>query len=77
MSLKTAPMEFKIGLLNGLGFGVDSKGYVVGQDGRRVLDPYINEEVKVNDMAILPGSTIILNDNPISIAGYMDQYGDI
>ena len=70
-------MEFKVELLKGLGFGIDASGYVTNKDGKRVVDPYVNEEVKANDMAILPGSTIILDDNPISIAGYMDEHGDI
>jgi hypothetical protein len=78
ISIKEAPKEFKIELLRALGLDADNDGiYVIGKDGKRVLDKYINEPIKLSNMVILPGSTIVLDDNPISIAGYMDEFGEI
>lgn len=78
VSLKQAPREFKIELLRQLGYSVEANGiYVLDKDGKQVVDKYINEPVKLSNMVILPGSTIVLDDNEISIAGYMEEHGEI
>jgi hypothetical protein len=28
-------------------------------------------------MVVMPGSVVVLDDNPVSIAGYMDEFGDV
>ena len=33
--------------------------------------------VKIDNMVILPGSTIILDDNELSISKYLEEYGDV
>ncbi len=70
------PKEMKPLLLKELGLGIDENGFVT-QNGKQVLDKYIREPVRVENMAILPGSTIVLDDNPLSIALYIEEYGDL
>ena len=77
ISLKNAPREFKIALLKALNFGVDQEDYVVDSTGKRVVDEYIDSNVQLKDMAIFPGSTIVINDNPLSIASYIEEHQDI
>lgn len=76
LSLKDVSNESKISLLRELGF--DSDGvFVLDSAGNRVLDKYINEPVRLDNMIILPGSTVILDDNSLSIASYIEEYGDV
>ena len=67
--------EVKIEILRELGF--DSDGLFVLQNGEKVIDKYINQEIKIDNMLILPGSTIILDNNPVSIASYIEEYEDV
>lgn len=76
ISLKQVDSESKIALLKELGFDSDGE-YVLNLDGSKVLDKYIEMPVKVNNMAILPGSTIILDDNELSLSLYLEEYGDV
>lgn len=74
VSIKDMPYELRLLLLRELGFNADDKGYVINSEGKRVKDKYIAEEIKVNNMIIVPGSTLILDDNPISVSSYIDEY---
>lgn len=77
ISLKEAPREFKIALLKELQLTVDKEGFVVGSDGKRIMDQYVEKFVRLENVAIFPGSTIIIDDNPVSIASYIEDHGDI
>lgn len=73
VSLKGMSIQDRILLLKEL--GLDSDGiYVLDNKGTKIIDEYINEPVRVDNMLILPGSIIILDNNPLSIAGYMGDY---
>jgi len=50
---------------------------LVTPDGKPVTDPYIDKPVRFDNMAIFPGSTIVLDDNPLSIASYLDEYEEV
>ncbi len=76
VSLRYMPANFKGVLLKELGLGIDEAGYVT-RDGRVVKDKYIDQPVKVDNMMVLPGSTIVLDDNPLSVALYIQEYGDL
>ncbi|MFA5313760.1 MAG: hypothetical protein WC375_10685 [Methanomassiliicoccales archaeon] len=76
ISLKKMPKEAKISILIELGYGSDGT-FVIGGDGSRIIDPYIQEPVKLDNMLILPGSTIVLDNNPLSVASYFEDHGDI
>lgn len=68
-------MPSKILLLKELGYGTDGE-YVLDLEGNKVIDNYIEIPVRIDNMVILPGSTIILDDNEISIMKYMEDSGD-
>jgi hypothetical protein len=74
LSIKTAPKEFKLELLKALGLGVDDKEIYVIKDGKPVVDDYVNKPVRFDNMAIFPGSTVVLDDNPLSIASYIEDH---
>ena len=76
LSIKEFPHDAKIVLLKELGY--DSDGlFVTDSTGEKVRDRYTEEEIKVENMIILPGSTIILDNNPLSIASYIEEFGDV
>jgi len=75
ISLKEVSAKSKIALLKELGFNSDGE-YVLDSDGNKVLDKYIEIPVKVNNMAIFPGSTIILDNNELSLSLYLEEFGD-
>lgn len=70
------PENYKILLLRELGFDSDGT-YVVDSKGNKVLDRYTDEPVRVDNMAIFPGSTIILDNNPLSISSFLEEFGDV
>ena len=74
ISLKEAPREFKIALLRELGCFVDKEGFVIDSQGKRVVDEYADKEVRLENMAVFPGSTVIIDDNPLSIASYIEDH---
>ncbi|MCI4322935.1 MAG: hypothetical protein L3K03_02765 [Thermoplasmata archaeon] len=65
-------------LLKELGYGVED-GRVLTSDGQKYVDPYSGVEVSIDRMVILPGHSppVVLDDSPLSIAWYIDEYGDI
>ena len=75
ITLQGLPIDAKTRLLEGLGYGSDGTHVLNGQ-GNRVVDPYVEVEVTLANVLILPGSTIILDNNPLSIAAYFEEYGD-
>lgn len=55
--------------------GLDSDGTrVLGADGTPVVDPYLGVEVTLERMVLMPGSTIVIDDNAASIAAYLSQH---
>ncbi len=75
ISLKEVSIDSKIALLRGIGFDSDGE-YVLDSEGNKVLDRYIEIPVKVNNMAIFPGSTIILDNNELSLSLYLEEFGN-
>ena len=76
ISLRKYPLDFKMALLEELGYESDGI-YVLDKGGNVVMDRYTEEPVLVDNMVIFPGSTIILDNNPLSIASYIEEFGDI
>lgn len=74
LSLRTIDNESKILLLRELGY--DSDGKFVLKGSERVRDRVTGEEVTLDKMAILPGSVLVISDNPLSIADYLEEYSD-
>lgn len=76
VSLQAIPSDVKVALLQELGYGYDGE-HVLAPSGEKHRDRYTNEPVRLERMLILPGSTIIIDNNPFSIASYLEEYGDI
>lgn len=74
--LKEISANSKIALLKELGFDSDGE-YVLDLHGNKVIDRYVDIPVKVENMVILPGSTIILDDNILSLSCYMEEFPDV
>lgn len=76
ISLKNIDLNSKIALLKELGFGSDGE-YVLNLDGTRYVDRYVDIPIKVENMVILPGSVVILDDNILSLSHYMEEFPDV
>lgn len=74
VSIKDMPLEARAELVRQLGYTVD--GQRVLRDGEPVMDPYLDLEVTLANMAVLPGSSILLVDNAVSFAGYFEEHED-
>jgi len=74
ISLRGATKDAKIRLLRELGY--DSDGKYVLKEGQPVVDKYVDEKVTLDNMLVLPGSAVVITDNPLSIAAYFEEYGD-
>ena len=76
LSLTGVSAESKIRLLEALNYKSDGQ-FIFDAAGNKVLDKYLEEPVKLENMLIMPGSTIILDNNPLSVASYLEEYGDV
>ncbi len=76
VSLKNVRTEDKLILLRELGYDSDGT-FVTDKEGEKVHDRYIDEPVRVNNMLILPGSTVILDDNPLSVVSYLEDFPNV
>ena len=74
VSLSEVSYQSKVDLLNGLGFSV-KEGFIYDSNGEKVKDKYLGVPVMVERMMIMPGSIIILDDNELSMALYLEEYG--
>lgn len=75
ISLKNISKESKILLLKELGYESDGE-FVLNNDKTQVIDKYLEIPVRIENMVILPGSTIILDDNEISLSKYLEEFPD-
>jgi len=75
-SLRDISPDLKILLLREIGFDSDGT-FVLDNNGEKVLDRYINEPIRIDNMAIFPGSSVILDNNPLSISSFLEEYGDV
>ena len=76
ISMTEMPKEFKIKLLKELGYSSDDK-FVLDKAGSILLDKYTEDKVRLDNMIILPGSEIILDNNPLSVSSYMEEFRDV
>jgi len=76
LSIKSMPKEVKIGLLDKLGYSSDGT-FIFDKHGKKVIDKYIDLPVRVDNMFIYNGSTVILDNNPLSISSFLEEYGDV
>ncbi|HLC31714.1 MAG TPA: hypothetical protein VJK51_03525 [Candidatus Nanoarchaeia archaeon] len=76
ISLKKISKESKLLLLKGFGFSSDGE-YILDAQGNVVIDKYVDVPVRVDNMLILPGSTLILDDNELSLSRYLEEFGNV
>ena len=76
ISLRNVSKESKILLLKELGYDSDGD-FVLDKDGNKVLDKYLEIPILIDNMVILPGSTLVLDDNEISLSRYLEEFGDV
>jgi len=75
VSLKNVSLNSKTLLLSELGYGSDGE-FVLDNGGNKVIDKYIDIPIRVDNMVILPGSEVILDDNELSVSLYLEEYGE-
>jgi len=77
-SLKNLSKNTKIKLLEQLRYKSDEV-FVLDKEGNQFLDRYSEQPIKIDNMVILPGNSppIILDNNPLSITSYLEEFGDI
>lgn len=75
ISLKNVAKESKINLLKELEYDSDGE-FVLNLDGTKVLDRYMEVPIKIDNMVILSGSTIILDNNELSLSKYLEEFGE-
>lgn len=76
LSIKDMPLESKILLVKELGFDSDGT-FVLHKSGEKYLDKYIEKPVRIDNMFIYPGSTVILDNNLLSISSFLEEYGNV
>lgn len=75
ISIKDVPLNLKIKLVRELGYDTDGT-FILDKEGKKVLDKYTQEPIKLENMAIFPGSSIILDNNLLSIVSFLEEHGD-
>ena len=75
ISLKQISENSKILLLKELGYSSDGE-FVLDSKGNKLLDRYLEIPIKINNMVILPGSEIVLDDNELSLSKYLEEFPD-
>jgi len=75
VSLKQFTDEEKIFLIKELGYQTDGT-YALDKKGEKIKDKYIDIPIKLSRMLILPGSSLLLDDNELSVTLYLKEYGD-
>jgi hypothetical protein len=62
-------------LLEALGFGIDSEGFVIkSETGIRERCRYTGKQILFKDASVLPGSTVIINTSLITLSQYILDY---
>jgi len=76
ISIKEMNTDQRVMLLKELGYDSDGT-FIYNKKGEQVIDPYINQPVRLNNMVILPGSVVILDNNPLSIVSYLEDHPNV
>lgn len=76
LSLKQLSASQREALLRELDFKTRG-GLVYKANDEPLLDRYTLKHVRVDNLAIVPGSVIVLDDNPYSIASYLSEFEDL
>lgn len=62
-------------LLDSLGYGLNKEGFIINNKTKKIHKcPITKENVRLSDASILPGSTIIINTNALTLSEYFSRY---
>ena len=76
ISIKDMPSNMKVELLRELGYNSDGE-WVLETNGQKHLERYTKEPIRITNMVIFPGSVIVLDNNPLSITSFIEEFGDV
>ena len=76
ISIQNMPIEAKIQLLKELNYDSDNI-FVLEKNGKKFVDRYTMQPIRIDNMVIFSGSTIILDNNPLSISSFLEEFGDV
>lgn len=65
----------RVDLMNQLGYSIDSKGFLIDEQKNFLLCKYSKEPVHIDKAGVLPGSILIINVTPLTMAQYYMEYG--
>jgi len=69
--------EDRLEVLKKLGYVLNDQGFVIDVDTKEeVMCKYSKQKVHINFAAILPGSTLIINATPLTMAQYFVEHDD-
>ena len=69
--------EDRLVVLKKLGYELNDVGYVISSKTKKeLICKYSGEKIHINNAAILPGSVIIINANPLTMAEYFIEGDD-
>jgi hypothetical protein len=67
--------EQKRTILDFLDYSVDEKGVIISKkDNKPYMCPYTGDPVLFNKVSIMPGSTVIFNTSPLTLAQYFSEH---
>ena len=70
------PPDVQFEIVRELGFTVEDNR-ILDPAGTPVLDKYTKAPVRLDNLMIVWGSTLLLDNNPVSIASYFEEYGEL
>lgn len=76
VSLMGISKNIRVAILQELGYESDGT-FVIDKGGKEITDPFTHEPIKIDNMLIVPGSELILDNNPLSVASYFEEYGEL
>ncbi len=67
----------RLKLLKNIGYDVDDEGYVFNKKtGEQIKCRYGKDKVHIDTAGVLPGSIIMINTNPITLAEYFVEFSE-
>jgi len=69
------PRDVQIEIIRELGYSVE-ENRILDAAGAPVVDKYTRAPVRLDNLMIVWGSTLLLDNNPVSIASYFEEYGE-
>lgn len=75
LELNSLRREDRVALMGELGYRVRGDLMYL-PDGQPAVDRYTGEQLRLSNTAIVPGSVILIDNNPVSLAAYIAEQED-